>query len=159
MKASIGRFPKNPKATRKVNIKVDKWDSWNADQTIAMIAHPVLVQLKTTKQGAPCVDDEDVPEELRSYNSEPGEDEYDVDSNHFNRWNYVLDEMIWSMKEISEGYPTEDSFYDWSACEECDNRKERYKKLKIDHEGLQQYHERVDKGCMLFGKYFRSLWD
>ena len=159
MKAYIGRYPKDSSKQRKVSIRIDKWDSWNADQTIAMVAYPLLVQLKATKHGAPCVDDEDVPEELRSYNSEQGEDEYDVDSNHFARWDYVLGEMIFAMQELSEGCKSEEQFFDWSNCKEEGSLQEQLEGLKVDDEGLQAYMQRVDKGCRLLGKYFRALWD
>lgn len=159
MKAYIGRYPKDSSKQRKVSIRIDKWDSWNADQTIAMIAYPLLVQLKATKQGAPFVDDEDVPEELRSYNSQKGENEYDVDSNHFARWDFVINEMIFAMRELSEGCNTEEQFYDWSNCKEDGSLQEQLNNLKVDDVGLQAYRERLDNGCRLLGKYFLSLWD
>ena len=93
MRVHIGRFPKDG-SNRKISVKLHKWDSWNADNTIAIIAHPLLIQLKETKHGAPLVDDEDVPDELKSTSAPPKENDYDVDGNHFKRWDWVMDEMI-----------------------------------------------------------------
>ena len=59
MKVSIGRYPKNGN-DQKVKVQIDKWDTWNMDCTLAHIIHPMLVQLKATKHGAPNVDDCDV---------------------------------------------------------------------------------------------------
>ncbi len=162
MKVNFGKYPSSrSKKERVVSIKIDPWDTWSADWTIAAVAYPLLVQLKETKHGAPYVDDEDVPEglNLRSTEAEPKENEYDVDSNHFKRWDWVMDEMIYAMKEISEGKPTSDSFYDYSECRDDDGVIQQITKIKLDREGLEKYETRVNNGCVLFGKYFQSLWD
>jgi hypothetical protein len=52
-------------------IKLDRWDTWSFDHTMAEIILPGLKQLKETKQGAPWTDDEDVPEYLRSHMAQP----------------------------------------------------------------------------------------
>ncbi len=43
------------------------------DYTLSHIVVPMLKQLKETKHGAPFVDDEDVPEELKSTSAPPKE--------------------------------------------------------------------------------------
>ena len=53
-------------------VKIDRWDTWSMDHTLGQIALPMLRQLKATKHGAPLVDDEDVPEELRSTSAQIG---------------------------------------------------------------------------------------
>jgi glutamate-1-semialdehyde aminotransferase len=58
----------------------------------------MLKQLKENKHGAPFTDDEDVPEHLRSTTAEPKENEWDTDSNHFLRWDWIMDEMITGFK-------------------------------------------------------------
>jgi len=55
---------------QKQKIHIDRWDTWSMDHTLAPVILPMLVQLKATKHGAPCVDLEDVPEELRPTNTE-----------------------------------------------------------------------------------------
>jgi hypothetical protein len=37
------------KQKRTVKIKLDPWDDWSADHTMALIIHPLLVQLKNSK--------------------------------------------------------------------------------------------------------------
>jgi hypothetical protein len=160
MKVNIGKFPKNPNTARKISIKVDEWDSWNADSTIAMVAHPVLVQLKDKSPSFGFIDDEDVPAELgiRSTDCESSEKEFDYDSNALARWNWFLDEIIWTMNEIANAHPTEDSFYDHSNVNEKDHLMKQVKDIKVDEEGLRNYRNRLQKGCELFGKYFQTLW-
>ena len=63
----------------KINyVKIDRWDTWSMDHTLAEIVLPMLKQLKKDKHGAPLVDDEDVPEELKSTSAQPRENEWDT---------------------------------------------------------------------------------
>ena len=71
-------------------VKLDWWDS---DKTLSPVILELLYRIKRTKQGAPFVDDEDVPEHLKAT---PKKDEWDVDEHWFDRWDYVLDEMIYA---------------------------------------------------------------
>ena len=52
MKVFIGPYPEGDE-TRKVEIEVHPYDSWNADRTLALIAVPILKQLQATKHGSP----------------------------------------------------------------------------------------------------------
>jgi hypothetical protein len=79
-------------------VKIDYWDTWSMDHTLGMMALPMLKQLQTKKQGAPFVDDEDVPEELKSTSAPPKENEWDTDENHFKRWDWVMAEMIFAFE-------------------------------------------------------------
>lgn len=158
MKVYLGRFPKND-SPRKIEVRIDKYDSWNADHTIAVIAAPLLKQLKETKHGSPNVDDTDVPEHLKSTSAPPKENEWDTDDNWHLRWDYVLDEMIWAMQEIADYKPGQDSFYDHSEVDETKDIMEQINAIKLDDIGLNTYNERLQKGCELFGKYFQALWD
>ena len=63
---------------RKIVIHIDDYDTWSMDHTLAPIIAPMLKQLKATKHGAPFVDDEDVPEHLRSTNAKPKENKWDT---------------------------------------------------------------------------------
>ena len=51
MKVKIGRWPKV--GDRKVDIKIESFDTWNLDSTLALIILPALIQLKETKHGIP----------------------------------------------------------------------------------------------------------
>jgi hypothetical protein len=145
-------------------VKLDRYDTWSMDHTLSYIIVPMLKQLNATKHGAPFVDDEDVPEELKSTSAPPKENEWDVDENHFKRWDWVMNEMIWAFeRQLDED--DESEFFDSSAYEGVDF-KERLKdmekgqsKTKVDWDGLKAHQARKQNGYRLFGKYYQSLWD
>jgi len=58
------------KRKRKEYVHIDEYDTWNMDSTLALIILPMLKQLKETKHGSANVENEDVPEYLRSTNNE-----------------------------------------------------------------------------------------
>lgn len=164
MKVYIGRYRKDDKP-RKIDIRIDKWDTWGMDNTLALIIHPMLIQLKATKHGSPSVDDEDVPEELRSTAAPKPEQEWETDDKFHQRWEWVMDEMIFAMKEIAEDHKGEDEFWKDYGEIQLEERADESVEMKwkrepvYDKEGLDKYHERVQRGCVLFGKYFQNLWD
>jgi len=128
---------------QKVKIRIDKWDTWNMDHTLASIVLPMLKQLKDTTHGAPNVDPEDVPKELRPKKQdvlkykEIGE----TDDTFFKRWDWVLDEMIYAFES--------------KACKE-----DLWMRFDIDDkEGMRKEQERISNGFRLFGKYYEGLWD
>ena len=140
---------------RVMYVKIDHYDTWSMDYTLAHIIHPMLVQLNETKHGAPYTDDGDVPDELKSTNAEPKENEWDTDSNHFKRWDYVLNEMIWAFEqEIKDDDETD--FYDYSECGDekfpWDKDGQYISKVKVDREGLEAHQKRKANGFRLFGK-------
>jgi hypothetical protein len=141
-------------------IKLDRWDTWSFDHTMAEIILPGLKQLQATKQGAPHTDDADVPEYLRSHMAQPKEHEWDTDSLHFMRWDWILAEEIWAFEQLVKD-DAESQFFDHSECEP--GRKpwdsEEYKKVKYDKEGHDAWQKRMDNGFRLFGKYYRAHWD
>ena len=55
---------------QEVKVRIDYWDTWNMDVSLAHIILPMLKQMVDDKQGAPNVDCEDVPEELRVTDAE-----------------------------------------------------------------------------------------
>jgi len=79
-------------------VKIDRWDSWSMDHTLSPIILPTLRQLQATKHGSPFVDDEDVPDELKSTSAPPKENEWDTDANHHARWEWVMAEMIFAFE-------------------------------------------------------------
>lgn len=121
-------------------IKIDPWDTWSMDYTLAPIILHMLKQLQKSSHGAPYVDNEDVPEELRCYENPVD----DVDENHFKRWDYILEEMIFAMGAIASEDSWEEQFF---------------KNRVFDKEGYKIYSDRITRGTTLFGKYFRALWD
>jgi hypothetical protein len=143
-------------------VKIDRWDTWSMDHTLAYIIHPMLVQLNKSKQGAPFTDDEDVPEYLRSHMAQPKEYEWDTDSLHFMRWEWILKEMIWAFEQELKD-DDESQFFDHSECGDEKfpwNKDGQYvSKLKMDEEGLKEHQDRKRNGFRLFGKYYQALWE
>jgi len=131
MRVRIGPYRKN----RAVKVEIEPHDTWNMDVTLAYIIHPMLVQLKETKHGAPMVENSDVPlgmgmsEEAKARYEEIGE----ADGKFFDRWDWVLGEMIWAFEQ----YLTD-----------------------LDKWGMEdEYYSRMSNGFRLFGKYYEALWD
>lgn len=148
------------KRQRQVYVRIDKYDTWSMDHTLAYIVLPMLKQLKATKHGAPSVDDEDVPEPLRS--TAPGardrcEEDWDHDEHFFDRWDYVLDEMIWAFEQQADN--SDDQFYDHGEKVAGESLEDSIRKMKVDQEGLQAWQKRKSNGYRLFGKYYEALWD
>jgi hypothetical protein len=147
---------------RVMYVKIDRYDTWSMDHTLAHIIHPMLVQLNETKHGAPYTDDEDVPDKIKSTNAEPKENEWDTDSNHFKRWDYILNEMIWAFEQELKD-DDEHQFFDDSECGDEKfpwNKDGQYiSKLKLDTEGLEAHQKRKANGFRLFGRYYQNLWD
>jgi len=163
MKVYIGRYPKDSNKERKVDIRIDKWDTWNMDTTLALIIVPMLKQLKENKHGAPYVEMEDVPEHLRT--EKP--DDYSVDEKHFERWDWVLDEMLFAFEskltdwqeQFWKTHPKldlsdhpEDEGKDFTPVRWLDEGE-------CDWDGMQEYEARIQNGFRLFGKYYQHLWD
>lgn len=145
------------KRERKIYVKIDRYDTWSMDHTLAVIILPMLKQLQKTKHGSHVVDLEDVPLELRYTNTEEYEDqacfefyrEHDVKEGEADihaRWDWVLNEMIWAFEQLNadEG----DGFKFFSS-----------ESGKWDSEGYENHNNRLNNGLRLFGKYFRGLWD
>lgn len=153
------------KKKRKVKVHIHDYDVWAADHTLALIIVPILKKLKETKQGAPIVDDDDVPEHLKSTSAPPvPKDKADLghtDALYFSRWEYVLNEMIWTFEQHAN-VEFEDQFYSGEVDIDvlCGKMVETEKHtFKVDVEGLKAANARCDNGRRLFAKYYRSLWD
>jgi len=148
------------KKTRRTYVRIDRWDTWSMDHTLATIIVPMLKQLKATKHGAPQVNDSDVPEHLQSTSAPAKENDWDVDDNHFKRWDWVLDEMIWAFEQKIDDN-SDDQFYTHPTEDEKRGKsfQEQIELIKIDREGLDLWQERKSNGFRLFGKYYEALWD
>ena len=153
-------------------VKIDRWDTWSMDYTLSPIILPMLRQLKENQHGAGFVDDEDVPEELKSTSAPAKENEWDTDANHFARWDYVLNEMIFAFEHKADD-SWEDAFRSGEhdlihvPCEWDEaGRPTMYQMkegpnntYKCDYEGMQVVEARIQNGFRLFGRYFQNLWD
>ena len=155
-------------------VKIDYWDTWSMDNTLAPIILPMLRQLRDTKHGSPFVDLEDVPEHLRTTGTQEYDEQfvfdfykedksYDDDyPNIHARWEWVLNEMIWAFEQKSDD-DAESQFFDHSECGDEKlfwNKDGKYEsKLKVDWDGFKAWQARKENGFRLFGKYYEGLWD
>lgn len=112
-------------------IRIDPDDLFDMDYTLAQIILPMVKKLKQVKHGSPDVENEDVPEPLRSdcHQLPNG----NVDEHYHERWDYVLDEIIFSFEYLCA---------------------QNYTLMT----GTDDY-KRVQKGLELFGKYYLCLYD
>lgn len=153
-------------------VKIDRWDTWSMDHTLADIILPMLKQLQKDKHGAPFTDDEDVPLELRSYACIPKDNAWDTDDNHHQRWDWILNEMIFAFEckvddSWEEKFRSGEFDHKTVACEWDENGKATMYKwvegpkhtYKLDIEGMQEVQKRITNGFRLFGKYYEALWD
>jgi len=128
-------------------VKLDPWDTWNLDSTLAQIIHPCLIQLLATNHGVFAVDNEDCPTEMRS----------EVEENEISwrysqeRMRYVMEEMIWAFGKIKDGTVGDDYAEDFLSKDPV--------KTAAAWEAMKAEEARVDNATRLFGKYFRALWD
>ena len=147
-------------------IKIDAWDAWSLEHTLSPIILPILKELKKNKHGAPFIDDEDVPPKLRANrdvykgNADPDLHKIydDVDKKFFKRFDYVLDEMIWTFEQLSMDDHA-GKFYNFTKSNKEKDLNKSIRKIKVDRVGLRKHNERIDNGLRLFGKYYRGLWD
>lgn len=155
------------KRKRKVKVKIHGYDTWSMDTTLALLILPMLKQLKDSKHGAPFVDDQDVPEHIRSTVA-PQKTDGDVDIFHFARWDWIMDEMIWTFEQLQPDNDWEDQYhsgkYDFQF-KQIEN-SENFEMVrgsndthKFDAEGYKKHDDRIKNGLKLFGKYYRGLWD
>lgn len=115
---------------RRVKVRIDRYDTWSMDNTLAYIILPMLKQLKESKHGSPYVDDEDLPDHLRMSRREKNvfeeghwnkklkasEEENKSAGDKFHaRWEWVMGEMIFAF---------ESQFNDW---------EDQFSKGEIDH--------------------------
>lgn len=156
---------------QKVSVRIDKYDTFSMDHTLALIILPMLKQLKATQHGAPNVDDKDVPKELKSKFSPKTKDEH-IDDNHFKRWEWVLNEIIFAFENIvdeswQEKFHSGKSDYASVACAFDDKgeptlfemKKGPNHTAKFDAKGYAAYEKRIKNGLRLFGTYYQGLWD
>ncbi len=139
---SLVRWINDLYGERKIKVRIDPYDTYSMDHTLALIILPMLKQLKASSHSVGSVKDEDVPEELRSTSAPPVTDQEFLDANYFKRWEWVLDEMIFSFDAIANH--GDEVFFDGH---------------KVNHEALNAHYDRIDNGTRLFGKYYQSLWD
>ena len=141
MKVTIGPYKELDNDKRKIEVVIHDYDTWNMDHTLSHVIVPMLEQLHEEKHGAPYVDVDDCPKDLRPT---VVPHDHETDDTHFARWDWALEEMIWAFKEIRDDKPNEPDILDTTTYN------------KEQHEA---YMKRIQKGTTLFGKYYSGLWD
>jgi hypothetical protein len=163
-------------------VKIDSYDTWSMDHTLADIILPMLKQLKATKHGSPIVDEEDVPVHLQSAGFKKAKKrrpknqnnpdlhalDWDNDDTLHERWDWVLGEIIWSFEQKVKD-DADGEFFDHSAYDHLtgktnhdvwfDDMSKGASKVKYDREGHVSWQNRKANGFRLFGKYFEAMWD
>jgi len=178
MKIKIGKFPKG-NTERKINIEIERFDTYSVDHTLAMIIYPMLLQLRENKQGVP-----------NEFCEVGGADYEQQDSFDFyketydecwkigaDRWDEVLDKMIWAFAQLldedwEDNYRFGKAKFSWKETDRLfpnpitgvmeptyqmidDNPGQHW----TDYAGIKMHNDRIQEGLDLFGKYYRNLWD
>ena len=113
-------------------IHIDDYDCWSLDYTLARIIHRALIRLKETKHGYPELW-EDGMVTHHNWDRQLHFDfiDEDIETNYLiDKWNGVLDKMIYSFGKIME-----DDYFD------------------------NEEWEKIQEGLDLFSKHYTSLWD
>lgn len=154
---------------RKIKVRIDDYDAWSGDKTIATILVPLLEKIQHNKHSFAIVSDEDVPEHLRSTNA-PALTEEEMSYGHPDefaerRWDWVLEEIIWTFQQYAGDDWEEQHYYgevDWKIEKTLDGfstlREGPNHTFKVDLEGRKAHIERMKNGRLLFAKYYDSLW-
>lgn len=126
---------------QQVKVRIDKWDTYSVDITLAHIIVPMLRQLKDTQHGHP---------------SELTEEQ----------WNSMLDEMIWAFEQKlihwEDQYIIQQGEIDYDAMNrrEDGNWELKWKREHIvDWDARNAHQHRMTNGFKLFGQWYESLWD
>ena len=160
------------KKNRKISIKLDRYDTWSTDHTLALIIVPMLKQLRETKHGSPFIDAEDVPEHLhpdpnRINLGTNGElKKWDPDYKIHDRWDWVLGEMLHAF-ECTLDDNWEDRFNSGEHDILWEKQENGLSEMKhgpndtfiVDQDALKAAWARRDNGRRLFAKYYHNLWD
>jgi hypothetical protein len=134
---------------RKIQVRIDNYDTWSMDDTLSHIIYPMLKLLQENKHGTPTVDENDVPEELRT-RKDPTEEiplVHDKTENLEKQWGWVLGEMVWAFEQKSRVEGWETDYYkegEWTP---------------KNFEKVNAHQDRMSNGFRLFGKYYECLWD
>lgn len=176
MKVNIRNFNKGP-TERRIDVQIDKWDTYSLDHTLALIILPGLLQLKNSMHGIPNgfiqyigadVDGNYCFDFIK-------DDEDEVFEKSCQKWHDAVDKMIWSFQQIvmdnyDNKYHHGDMKIGWKAVtlpnpvtgvveEMYEMVDENPTEHWYDHVGHMLHEERIQEGLELFGKYYRNLWD
>jgi hypothetical protein len=90
----------------------------------------------------------------------------EVDEQYFERWEYVISEMIWAFEQKNsddwtEQYTKGEHDIQWIELEDgmSEMTKGPNDTFESDDEGIKAHQKRITNGFRLFGKYYEGLWD
>lgn len=176
MKVTQSKYYKN--VGRKINVEIDRFDTWSLDHSLAYIILPALLQLKEEKHG--------IPGEFANvggaeYENQESFDFYkdsydDAMELGIKRWEEILDKMIWSFQQLifeshehkyHHGEPnykfkkTNHKYHNpfTNKVEDTYTLENQNKEYWFDKTGYMLHSERIQEGIELFGKYYQNLWD
>lgn len=177
MKVKLGDYKKS--GDRKIDVQIDRFDTYSLDHSLAHIILPALIQLKNTKMGVPAEFSEVGG---ANYDNQSSFDFYEETHNEAfdiacKRWEDILDKMIWSFTQVvfddwEKQYQHGTPEFDWVKSDEqypnpisgkIEDTFQMVDKNPTEHwtdyEGMRKHEERIQEGLELFGKYYRHLWD
>ena len=146
---------------RREIVHIDHYDIWNMDNTLAMIILPMLEKLAADKTGTPGVYVEDIPSWMlvEAYKENidtvgPEHEKYPSILFSDAAWQYVIKEMIFAFKQSCAEWSNEDCMESklWDKYQRGDMTKSNWILLS------RLNGERVQRGFVLFGKYFQNMW-
>ena len=140
MKINIGPYRKN----RAFHIRIDDYDVWNLDDTLAHIIHPALIRLRETKQGYPELWEDGMEPKFSNQLAFDFVDFDEQDKYLEKKWNNVMSTMIRAFGLIIHREAHED------AANKSDKGYLKY---------MLEYYKAVDKGLTLFARHYHALWD
>lgn len=142
---------------RREYVKIDNYDIWNLDHTLAQIALPALRLLREDQTGTPGVRAEDIPTHLivKAYNESQAEhydEKYPPYLYSESAWDWVLGEIIYALDQHTMDFPESRQGRLFLSYERGDMSQSNWMILtKSDG-------ERIQNGFVLFGKYFQNMW-
>jgi hypothetical protein len=177
MKFNLGKYKKD--STRRIDVEIEKFDTYSLDRTLAHIILPALLQLKASKMGVPA---EFGDAGGADYDSQESFDFYKEDHDwafdqKIKEWDLVIDKMIWSFQQLcledyEQLYHHGKVDYDWVKTDDqifnpLSGKMEHTFRMVdknpedhwYDYNGHILHEQRIQEGLELFGKYYRNLWD
>lgn len=160
MKVHIGPYRKN----RKISVKIDDYDCWGLEITLAMVIHPALVAFKNQgKPGCPHAFLGEPDTEEGGYTDqsiEEGSRKFDI----------ALDKMIWSFYQLTAPEDNDEPEFPIptkihqdieisDGCIQMGDREYAEGALEKWREEHKTYRDRIQDGLDLFAKHYQTLWN
>lgn len=163
------------KKKRKVDIRIDPWDTWNMAETLGDIILPMLKQLRETKHGSPSGmsafgEESNVHWPQMCFDFYKEDDKLANEKGH-EQWVEILNKMIWAFEQVVDT-DRDSKFHTGNHDIYLDPIKNDEDKIisyemkqgpedtsKFDAKAYREYYDKINEGLALFGKYYMNLWD